>query len=148
MKMVLSSTVEEEYGGLLINAKEGVLIRTTLQELGHKQPKTGTPLKTDSFTANGIVHNNVRQKKSRCFDTGFHWIRDRAKQGHFDVYWKPGPNNIAEYVTKHPPCCTQRNAADVPVRTIVLTYHRNPHPYCEGVLILEFHLPLIREFLD
>ena len=100
MKMVLSSAAEAEYGGIFINAKEGVPIRTTLQELGHKQPKTGTPLKTDNSTAHRIVHNNVRQKKSRCFDTGFHWIRDRAKQGQYDVYWKPGPNNKADYVTK------------------------------------------------
>ena len=101
MKMVLSSAAEAEYGGIFINAKEGVPIRTTLQELGHEQPKTGTPIKTDNSTAHGIVHNNVRQKKSRCFDTGFHWIRDRAKQGQFDVYWRPGPNNKADYVTKH-----------------------------------------------
>ena len=79
MKMVLSSAVEAEYGGIFINTKEGVTILTTLQELGHNQPKTGTPLKTDNSTVHGIVHNNVRQKKSRFFYTGFHWIRDRAK---------------------------------------------------------------------
>ena len=67
-------------GGIFINAKEGVPIRATLQELGHKQPKTGTPIKTDNSTTHGIVHNNVRQKKSRCFDTG--------------------PNNKVDYVTK------------------------------------------------
>ena len=83
------------------SAKEGVPIRTTLQELGHKQPKTGTPLKTDNSTAHAIVHNNVLQKKSRFFETGFHWIRYRAKQGQYNVYWKPGPNNKADYVTKH-----------------------------------------------
>ena len=94
--------------GLFINAKEGVPIHTTLQELGHKQPKTGNPLKTDNSTANSIVHNNVRQNKSRCFDTGFHWIRDRAKKVHFDVYWRPGPNNIADYVTKHHPPAVHR----------------------------------------
>ena len=99
--MVLSSASEAEYGGLFINAKEGVLIHTMLQELGHKQPKTGNPLKTDNSAAHSIVHNNKCQKISRCFDTGFHWIRDRAKQGHFNVYWKPVPNNIADCVTKH-----------------------------------------------
>ena len=80
MKRVLSSAAEAEYGRLFINAKEGVPIHTTLQELGHKQPVTGTPLKTDNSTTHGIVHNNVQQKKSRCFDTGFHWIHHRAKQ--------------------------------------------------------------------
>ena len=141
MKMVLLSAAEAEYGGLLINAKEGVPIRTTLQELGHKQPKTGTPLKTDNSTAHGIVQNNVRQKKSRCFDMGYHWIRDRAKQGHFDVYWKPGPNNIADYVTKHHPPAVHREMSPT-----YLTYHRTQHHYYEGLLILGFQLPLNREF--
>ena len=101
MKMVLSPAAEAEYGGIFINAKEGVPIRITLNKLGHNQPKTGTPLKTDNSTPHGIVHNNVRQDKSRCFDTGFHWIREHAKQGQFGVYWKPGPNNKVDYVTKH-----------------------------------------------
>ena len=85
MKMVLSSATEAYYGGIFINAKEGVPIRTTLQELFHKQPKPGTPIKTDNSTAHVVLHNNLRQKKLCCFDTGFHWIRDHAKQGQFDV---------------------------------------------------------------
>ena len=83
-------------------------ILTTIQELDHKQPKTGTPIKTDNSTAHSIVHNNLHQKKSRCFDTGFHWIRDRAKQCQFDVKWKPGPNNKSDYVTKHHPLAIHR----------------------------------------
>ena len=67
MKMVLSSAAEAEYGGIFINAKEGVPIRTTLHKLGHNQPKTGTPLKTDNFTAPGIVQNSVRHKELHCF---------------------------------------------------------------------------------
>ena len=62
IKMILSSAAEAEYGGIFINAKEGVPIFTMLQELGHNQPKTGTPLKKYNSTAHGIVHNNARQK--------------------------------------------------------------------------------------
>ena len=90
MKIVLSSAAKIEHGRIFTNAKEGVLICTTIHDLVHNQPKMGTPLKTDNSTAHGIVRNNVRQKKSRCFDTGFHWICDHSKQGQFDVYWKPG----------------------------------------------------------
>ena len=108
MEMVLSSAAEEEYGGLFINAKEGVPINTTQQELGHKKTKTGTPLKTDNSTMHGIIHNNVRQKKSRCFYTLFYWIHDCSNQGQFDVYWKPGPNNKVYYVTKHYPPAVHR----------------------------------------
>jgi hypothetical protein len=35
---VMSSAAEAELGGLFINAKTAVPIRTTLEELGHKQP--------------------------------------------------------------------------------------------------------------
>jgi hypothetical protein len=38
LKHVMSSAAEAEIGAVLINAKEGAVIRTTLEELGHKQP--------------------------------------------------------------------------------------------------------------
>ena len=31
----------------------------------------------------------------------FHWIQDRANQGHFIIYWKRGENNLADYFSKH-----------------------------------------------
>jgi hypothetical protein len=30
-----------------------------------------------------------------------YWIKDRVKQGQFDVYWGPGYQNMADYFTKH-----------------------------------------------
>ena len=59
MKMVLLYAAEAEYGGIFIDTKEGVSIRTTLQELVHENPKTGTPLKTDNSTVHSIVNNNI-----------------------------------------------------------------------------------------
>jgi hypothetical protein len=38
LKHVISSADEAEIGAVLINAKEGAVLRTTLEELGHKQP--------------------------------------------------------------------------------------------------------------
>ena len=87
MKMVVASAAEAELGGLFFNRQEDIPLRTTLIKLGHQQPKTGTPLKTDNITADGIVHNNVRQHKSRAMDMHLYWIRDRVKQGHYNVYW-------------------------------------------------------------
>ena len=69
MKMVLSSTVEAEYGGLFINSKEGVPIRTTLQGLGHKQPKPErlskqiTPQRTVLYTITYAKRNHVVLKR-------------------------------------------------------------------------------------
>ena len=36
-------------------------------------------------------------------DMRFHWLRDRVEQQHFEVIWREGKNNIADYFTKiHP----------------------------------------------
>jgi hypothetical protein len=40
LKHLMSSAAEAEIGELFINAKEGAVLRTTLEELGHKQPPT------------------------------------------------------------------------------------------------------------
>jgi hypothetical protein len=37
LKHVMSSTAKAEIGAVFINAKEGVVLRKTLEELGHKQ---------------------------------------------------------------------------------------------------------------
>jgi hypothetical protein len=34
-------------------------------------------------------------------DMRFYWIKDRVKQGQFNVYWGPGFQNLADYFTKH-----------------------------------------------
>ena len=44
IKAVMSSVAEAELGGLYFNAREAVPIRKTLEELGHKQPRT--PMQT------------------------------------------------------------------------------------------------------
>ena len=36
-------------------------------------------------------------------DMRFYWARDRVKQKHFNVLWKPGVINIGDYFTKHHP---------------------------------------------
>jgi hypothetical protein len=38
VKHVMSSAVEAEIGAVFINAKEGAVHRTTLEQLGHKHP--------------------------------------------------------------------------------------------------------------
>jgi hypothetical protein len=40
LKHVMSSAAEAEIGAVFINAKEGTVLRTTLEELGHPQPPT------------------------------------------------------------------------------------------------------------
>ena len=107
MRNVMSSAAEAEVGAFFLNTKEGVPLRTALMEMGHPQP--ATPVQTDNSTAFGIVHQIVKQVRSKAMDMRFYWVRDRVKQGQFHVYWAPGSGNLADYFTKkHSPTHHQR----------------------------------------
>jgi hypothetical protein len=99
LKNLMLSAAEAEIGAVFINAKEGVVLRTTLEELGHKQPPT--PMETDNNTATGYSNGTIKQKRTKAMDMRFYWIKYRVKQGQFNVYWGPGFQNLADYFTKH-----------------------------------------------
>ena len=101
LKNVVSSASEAEYGALYMNAKAAVSLRQALIDMGHKQPPT--PMQTDNDTATGIANQTIKQKHSKTIDMRYHWIQDRIKQGQFDVFWKPGKTNLADYFSKHHP---------------------------------------------
>ena len=61
IKNVVSSAAEAETGGIYISGKHACPIRTALQELGHRQPPTGSPFETDNNTAQGILNSKMRQ---------------------------------------------------------------------------------------
>jgi hypothetical protein len=100
LKHALTSTAEAEIVVLFINAKEGAVLRTTLEELGHKQPPP-IPMVTDNTTATGYSNGTIKQKRTKAMDTPFYWIKYRVKQGQFKIYWGPGFQNLADYFTKH-----------------------------------------------
>jgi hypothetical protein len=83
LKHVMSSAAEAEIGAVFINAKEGAVLRTTLGELGHKQPPK--PLETDNTTATGYSNGTIKQKRKKATDMRFYWIKDRVKQGQFNA---------------------------------------------------------------
>jgi predicted transposase YdaD len=99
LKHVMSLAAEAEIGAVFINAKEGTVLRTTLEELGHPQPPT--PLETDNTNATGYSNGTIKQRRTRAMDMRFYWVKDRVKQGQFHVYWGPGYRNLADYFTKH-----------------------------------------------
>jgi hypothetical protein len=59
------------------------------------------PLRKDSSTAYGIVNKTIKQKRSKEMDMRYHWLTDRVLQKQFDVYWRPGRENLGDYHTKH-----------------------------------------------
>jgi hypothetical protein len=95
----MSSAAEAEIGAVFINAKKGALLRTTLKELGQKQPPT--PMETDNTTAAGYSNGTIKERRKKAMDMRFYWIKYRVKQGQFNVYWGKGFQNLADYFTKH-----------------------------------------------
>jgi hypothetical protein len=103
----MSSAAEAEIEAVFINAKEGTVLRTTLEELGHPHPPT--PLETDNTTATGYKNGTIKQKRTKAMEMRFYWVKDRVKQGHFHVYWGPGYRNLADFFTKrHSPAHHKR----------------------------------------
>jgi hypothetical protein len=99
LKHVMSLAAEAEIGAVFINAKEGAVLCTTLEELGHPHPPT--PMETEIPTAPGYINGTIKQKRTKAMDMRFYWIKDRVKQGQFNVYWGPGYQKLADYFTKH-----------------------------------------------
>jgi len=99
IKNVMASAAEAELGALFINCREAIPARHALEAMGHKQPPT--PVQTDNTTALGIVNNNIASKRLKSMDMRLHWLRCRAAQAQFRHYWRPGPTNTGDYVTKH-----------------------------------------------
>jgi hypothetical protein len=76
LKHGMSSAAEAEIGAVFINAKEGAVLRTTLEETGHKQP--ATPMETDNTTATGYSNGTITQKRTKAMDMRFYWVKDRV----------------------------------------------------------------------
>lgn len=101
MNNVMASATEAEVGALFHNAQDACMLRTALDFLGHPQP--ATPIQTDNACAEGIINDTVKQKRSKAIDMRFYWVRDRVRQGQFNIHWKRGQDNLADYFTKHFP---------------------------------------------
>jgi len=103
---VCGAASETEYASLYLNAQQAYFQRTCLTALGYPQPPT--PLYADNSAAVGIANDTVKLKRSKAIDMRYHWIRDRVRQGIFDVSWSAGPDNIADYFTKLQPASRQK----------------------------------------
>ena len=101
LRNIVASAAEAEYGCLFENACLGLPLHQVLIEMGHPQPTT--PVLIDNTTAEGLAHENIKQKFSKAIDMRYHWIRDCIKQQQFHVHWGPGITNRADYFSKHHP---------------------------------------------
>jgi hypothetical protein len=149
MKMAVASTTEAEVGAIFYNAQEASTLCNTLHFLDH--PQLATPIQTDSKVADGIISNDcIKQRRSKAIDMCFYWVRDCIRQNQFQIHWKKGSTNLADYYTKHHPVTHHKAMQPVyykdPVKTntycipLIGSGSRlipwPQWPLCEGVLIL------------
>ena len=151
IKNVMASAAETETGGIFMATQRACPIRTAVIELGHPQPKTGTPCYTDNKTAKGILTASMRQKLSKAFDMRFYWVRDRIKQGQFNLIWRKGVLNMADYFTKHHPAWHHRNMRFKYLQRTHAAYSAyitdNPSA-CKGVLLPHTVLPYLQKYFN
>ena len=99
LNVITSSAMETEVADIFYNTKEALPFRVTLAEMGHPQPPT--PMEVDNETAIGYLKSTMKQKRIKSIDMRFYWVRDRVNQNQFMIYWRPGANNVGDYVSKH-----------------------------------------------
>ena len=103
--------------------------------MGHQQPET--PLQTDSSTASDIENETICYKYSKFIDMRFYWLKDCVRQGQFNVFWRPGPTNLAYNNTKHhtaPHHCNMCSTF-LPYNPLTSKAKFLKQIVCEGVLI-------------
>ena len=121
--MITSSSMETEVADTFYNAKEALPFRVNLTEMGHPQPPT--PMEVDNGTAIIFLNITMKQKRSKAIDMIFYWFRYRVNQNHFMIYWRPGSNNVGDYVSKH-----HSSAHHQSMRPIVLVCLIRKNPPC------------------
>jgi hypothetical protein len=66
LRFVVVSAAEAELGALFLNCQEGIILKITLKDLGHPQPKI--PVHCDNATAVGIATNTIKRQRSRAME--------------------------------------------------------------------------------
>ena len=111
MKYILTSAAESETAALFLTAKEMAALQNTLKEMRRKQPPF--PLQCDNSIAVGYTNQTIVSKKSKSWDLRLKWLRCRAAQDQFRIYWDSSKNNYGDYHTKHHPPCYHESKRDM-----------------------------------
>ena len=101
IKFVMASAAEAELAALFVTARQMILHRQTLIDMGWPQPKS--PIQTDNSTAEGVTNKTIVPCRAKMMDMRLWWLRCRSSQDQFRYYWDAGSKNWADYHTKHHP---------------------------------------------
>ncbi len=95
---VVSSAAESEYAALFKNGQRCCIFQNILADIGY--PQSETPIVTDNTTARDTANRAIKSKRLQATAMRHHWIRDRVRQGRFQVIWEAGETNRADFFTK------------------------------------------------
>ena len=87
IRNVISSAAKYEITAVYLNAKYGVIIWNTLEEMGHLHPVS--PLKTDNYISEVIVNRSIFQRHSKSMDMCFCWLYNLEKEKSFKFIMNP-----------------------------------------------------------
>ena len=90
---IMESAAEAEYGTIFFNAQTTMPIRTNLNEMGWKQGPTAIKVWWFQSSARKIKGNGYAILLEN----------NRIKKEQFRVFWRPGPENLGDYNSKHHP---------------------------------------------
>jgi hypothetical protein len=97
----VASAAKAELGALFINCQEGLIFKSTLEDLGHPQPKI--LVHCNNATAVGITNNTIKQHRLRAMEMRYFWTWEKDAQNVYSFKWYPGMENLADYQSKHHP---------------------------------------------
>ncbi len=96
----MSSASKAELSTLYYGCKMAAPLCTTLEELGHIQPKP-TPVTTNNITTQGLTMGTMMAKASKFMDQRFHWLKCYDAQRQFQYLWRKSILNRDDYASKH-----------------------------------------------
>ncbi len=91
IKFVMASAVEAELAALFVTAREMILQRQTLINMGWPQPKS--PIQTDNSTAAGVTNKTIVPRQAKMMDMRLWWPHGHGSQEKFCYYWDAGFKN-------------------------------------------------------
>ena len=75
LKSVATSAAESETGISFVTGRYVIILRSTLEEIGHPNPIT--KLFMENMAADVITNNTMKQQKTRAMNMQYFWIRDQ-----------------------------------------------------------------------
>ena len=96
---VCTCTVEAEYVALFDIGTRLIYLKELIQGMGYTQETI--EIECDNQGAVGIATLTKNNRKMRHIAMRYHWTREQVLQKNFDIVWRTGKNNKADYATKY-----------------------------------------------